>query len=96
MYQVRSITPTRVAVTTHHATKKQAQLEIEYRTERGDYNAMIVPLCGHPFRHMMTYNDDLGVCLAIRCDTCGMVTNFDLPPEMASNMHATMTVELAA
>lgn len=94
MYQVRSITtPERVAITTHHASRYQAELERRSREERGDYNAMLVPSCSHPLRHKMTYNDDRGVCLAIRCDSCGMITNFNLPAEMAVSMYTILAVE---
>ena len=94
MYQVRSITPTRVAVTTHHTTHFLATYELKSLIERGDHNAMIVQECKHNERHVMSYPDARGDCLCFCCDTCGMVTNFKLPAEVAADMYAKLAVEV--
>jgi hypothetical protein len=81
MYAVRSITPWRVAVTTHHASEYLAEQEQNNRIKNGHKNVMVVdPLCKHRYQHPASYIDEQGVCYCLRCDRCGMITHVDLQP----------------
>jgi hypothetical protein len=96
MYAVRSITPWRVAVTTHHASQFLATQEQNNRIKLHHRNAMMVHTdCNHGTRHPFSYHDDLGKCNCLRCSQCGMITNFNLPELPASDFTALKVEEVA-
>jgi hypothetical protein len=76
MYAVRSISPHRGAVTTHHESEYLAQEEIKNRIKNGHRNAMVTdPLCKHKEQHpaSLKFGSDSYHCLC--CDSCGMITH---------------------